>query len=275
MMTYIMNVTSPTSESNIMSPKTLITGASSGIGAVYADRLARRGQDLVLVARDEHRLQSLAQRLQADTGVSVEILRADLTVDADIARVAARLRNDHTIGTLINNAGAGLGGHVADQDAAAISRLITLNTTSVALLAHAAAARFATEGSGAIVNIASVVGLIPEFANTIYGATKAFVIFLSQGLAFELAAKGVYVQAVLPAATRTEIWERAGADPASLPPLMEAGDLVDAALAGFDAREAITIPALSDAGLWDAYQAARQAMLPEFANTQPAARYRH
>ncbi|CAM3322617.1 SDR family oxidoreductase [Paracoccus nototheniae] len=257
-----------------MSTKTLITGASTGIGAVYADRFARRGQDLVLVARDVARMEALAQRLRAATGVAIEILPADLTHDADIERVAARLREDVSIGTLVNNAGAGLGGSFADHAAAAIARLITLNTTSLALLAHAAASRFATQQRGAIVNIASVVGLMPEFANSVYGATKAFAIFLSQGLAFELGPKGVYVQAVLPAATRTELWERAGADLATLPPMMEAGDLVDAAMAGFDAREAITIPALPDAGLWDAYQAARLAMLPGFSNTQAAARYR-
>ncbi|WP_411839006.1 SDR family NAD(P)-dependent oxidoreductase [Paracoccus sp. ME4] len=256
-----------------MSPKTLITGASSGIGAVYADRLARRGHDLVLVARDQARLDTLARDLHARTGIAVEVLRADLTDDADIARVADRLREDGDISMLINNAGAGLGGLVADQQASDIARLIALNTTAVTLLAHAAATRFSRQGSGTIVTIGSVVGLVPEFANTVYGATKAFVLFLSQGLSVELAPRGVRVQAVLPAATRTELWDRAGADLSGLPPMMEAADLVDAALAGLDAGEAVTIPALGDAGLWDAYQKAREAMLPEFANTRPAARY--
>jgi short-subunit dehydrogenase len=257
-----------------MTPKTLITGASSGIGATYADRFARRGHDLVLVARDAARMERLADRLRSETGVAIDILPADLTRDSEVAKVAARLRDDVDIGILVNNAGAALKGAYADQDSAAIARLIALNTTSLALLAHAAAARFARQGSGAIVNIASVVGLAPEFGQTTYGATKAFVTFLSQGLAVELASKGVYVQAVLPAATRTEIWERAGAEVAEIPPMMEVGDMVNAALAGFDAREAVTIPALSDAGLWDAYQAARHAMLPEFGSTEPAARYR-
>jgi uncharacterized protein len=258
MMTIIMYISPKLLENNVMPAKTLITGASAGIGATYADRFARRGHDLVLVARDVARLEALANRLRTEAGVNIDILPADLTRDEDTARVAARLREDKDIGILVNNAGA---------------RLIALNTTSLALLAHAAAARFAQDGQGAIINIASVVGLVPEFASTAYGATKAFVIFLSQGLAFELGPKGVYVQAVLPAATRTELWERAGADPATLPPMMDVNDLVDAALAGFDQREAITIPVLSDAVLWDAYQSARQAMLPDFANTQPAARY--
>lgn len=257
-----------------MTPKALITGASSGIGATYADRFAKRGHDLVLVARDAARMETLAARLRSETGVSINILPADLTQDADVAKVAARLRDATDISILVNNAGAALKGAYADQDSADVARLIALNTTSLALLAHAAAARFARQGSGAIVNIASVVGLAPEFGQTAYGATKAFVTFLSQGLAVELAPKGVYVQAVLPAATRTEIWERAGAEAAEIPPMMDVGDMVDAALAGFDAREAVTIPALSDGGLWQAYQAARHAMLPEFGNTVPAARYR-
>lgn len=257
-----------------MSTKILITCASTGIGATYADRFARRGHDLVLVARDVARMEALAARLRAETGVAVDILPADLTKDAEIATVEARLRDDSAIGILVNNAGAGLGGAFADQGSADIARLITLNTTSLARLANAAAGRFAQEGRGSIINIASVVGLVPEFGMSVYGATKAFAIFLSQGMAFELGPKGVYVQAVLPAATRTELWERAGADPGALPPMMDVNDLVDAALAGFDAREAITIPALTDAAVWDAYQAARHAMLPDFGNTQPAARYR-
>jgi uncharacterized protein len=274
MMTSVMNIAAIRQRNNAMQTKTLITGASSGIGATYADRFAKRGHDLVLVARDAARMETLAVRLQSETGVAIDILPADLTQEADVAKVAARLRDDTEIGILVNNAGAALKGAYADQDSTDVARLIALNTTSLAILAHAAAARFARQGSGAIINIASVVGLVPEFGQTAYGATKAFATFLSQGLAFELGPKGVYVQAVLPAATRTEIWERAGAEAADLPPMMEVGDLVDAALAGFDAREAITIPALGDAGLWDAYQAARHAMLPSFANTRPAPRYR-
>jgi short-subunit dehydrogenase len=274
MMTIIINIDPMPPEDNRMPGKALITGASSGIGATYADRFARRGHDLVLVARDVARMETLAARLRSETGVAIDILPADLTRDEDIGTVAVRLRDDTDIGTLVNNAGAALGGSYAEQSSADIARLIALNTTSLALLAHAAAARFAREGRGAIINVASVVGLVPEFGQTAYGATKAFAIFLSQGLAFELGPKGVYVQAVLPAATRTEIWERAGADLASLPPMMDVNDLVDAALSGFDKREAITIPALTDAARWDAYQAARHGVLPEFGNIQPAARYR-
>lgn len=256
------------------SPKTLITGASSGIGAVYADRFAKRGHDLVLVARDLARLDTLADRLRQETGVTVETLRADLTAEADLAAVEAKLRDDAAITTLVNNAGASVAAAFADQSSADISRIIALNATAVARLANAVATRFAQAGGGTIINIASVVGLVPEFSMSVYGATKAFVLFLSQGLQVELGPHGVRVQAVLPAATSTELWDRAGADAAKLPPMMTAADLVDAALAGFDAGEAVTIPPLPDAGLWDSYQTARQAMLPGFGNTLPAARYR-
>lgn len=255
-------------------PAVLVTGASSGIGATYADRFARRGHDLVLVARDKARMETLATRLRSETGVKIDILPADLTNAAELATVEARLREDSHIGILLNNAGAGLSGAFEQRDIDEVDRLVTLNTTALVRLAHVAAVRFVAAGEGSIINIASVVGLAPEFGQSVYGATKAFVTFLSQGLNLELGPKGVYVQAVLPAATATEIWSRAGADPSKLPPLMEVGELVDAALVGFDRREAVTIPPLHDGTLWDAYQAARQTMLPGFGQIHPAERYR-
>lgn len=254
-------------------PAVLVTGASSGIGAVYADRFARRGHDLVLVARDVQRLSDLAQRLRAETGVAVDVLQADLTDAADLAKVEARVRDDAAIGVLVNNAGASLPGGFLQQTPDAVGRLIGLNTTAVARLAAAIAPRLAAAGEGSIINIGSVVGLAPEFGLSVYGATKAFVLFLSQGLQLELGPKGVYVQAVLPAATRTEIWERSGIDVSAMAGVMEVGELVDAALVGFDRREPVTIPPLPDAAQFDALQAARQAMLPNFAQTHAAARY--
>jgi short-subunit dehydrogenase len=265
----------PLRENKIMAenPTVLITGASSGIGATYADRFARRGHDLVLVARDKQRMEALAARLHDETDVAIEILRADLTNLGELAVVETRLRDDRRIGILVNNAGAAVGGTFVEQAADDVGRLIALNTTAVVRLASAVAPRFADAGEGAIVNISSVVGLAPEFGMSVYGATKAFVTFLSQGLSLELGPKGVYVQAVLPAATRTEIWERASIDVNTLPVVMEVGELVDAALVGFDRREPITIPPLHDAGQWEAYQAARQAILPGLRQEHAAARY--
>ncbi len=254
-------------------PSVLITGASTGIGATYAERFARRGHDLVLVARDKARLDALAARLRQEHGISVDVLPADLTQTRDLTSVEARLRDDARIGILINNAGAAQSGSFVEQTPDANSRLVTLNTTALVRLASAVAPRFVQAGEGAIVNIGSVVGLAPEFGMTVYGATKAFVLFLSQGLSLELSPKGVYVQAVLPAGTRTEIWERAGIDINALPELMEVGELVDAALVGFDRRELVTIPPLHNAARWDALDAARQGLLSEIRQSQVAQRY--
>lgn len=252
----------------------LITGASAGIGAVYADRLARRGHDLVLVARNEARLSAVAERIRGETGVTVDLLPADLTRPDGLAAVESRLRDDARIGILVNNAGTALGGGFLDQKLAGISSLIDLNVTAVAHLARVAGERFAASGTGAIVNVSSVLGFAPEVGMTVYGATKAFVLYLSQGMHLELGPKGVYVQAVLPSATRTEIWDHAGRDVDSLPAVMEVGELVDAALVGFDRRETVTIPPLQQGEQWDAYDAARLAMVPNLLQKHAAPRYR-
>ena len=255
-------------------PAVLVTGASTGIGAVYADRFARRGHDLVLVARDVARMQALAERLRKETSVSIDVVPADLTDPQDLARIEQRLREDARIGVLVNNAGASLRGGFLDQNGEDIARLIALNVTALARLANAVAPRFVAGGQGAIINLGSVLGLAPELGSTVYGATKAFVLFLSQSLNVELGPKGVYIQAVLPAATRTEIWEKAGRDVNTIPGVMETDELVDAALVGFDRRETVTIPPLPDAGQWSAFDAARQAMVPNFLQANAAERYR-
>jgi short-subunit dehydrogenase len=255
-------------------PTVFITGASSGIGATYAERFARRGHNLILVARDKSRLDSLAARLRVDNKVEVEVLQADLTRSADLSALETRLRDDARIGVLINNAGMAQSGGFLDQTSEAIDRLIALNTTAPTRLAAAVAPRFARSGTGAIVNIGSVVGFAPEFGMSIYGATKAFVLFLSQGLNLELSPRGVYVQAVLPASTRTEIWERAGIDVNTLPEVMEVGELVDAALVGFDRHELVTIPPLHVAARWDALEGSRQGLMSDIRQAHAAERYR-
>lgn len=251
----------------------LITGASTGIGATYAERFARRGHDLLLVARDVVRMEALANRLRQEAGVTIDILQADLTQATDLAKVETRLRDDARIGILVNNAGTAIGGSFVEQSLDDMSKLVALNATALVRLAGAIAPRLAKTGEGAIINIGSVVGLAPEFAMTVYGATKAFVLFLSQGLAQELGSKGVYIQAVLPATTRTEIWDHVGADVNAMSNVMEVGDLVDAALVGFDRREPVTIPPLHDGGQWEAFDGARKAMLGNLVNALPAERY--
>jgi hypothetical protein len=255
-------------------PAVLITGASSGIGTVYAERFARRGHDLVLVARDKGRLDALAERLRHDTGVGIDVLPADLTQRSDLASVETRLRYDARVGILVNNAGIAQSGGFTEQSADSIEQLVTLNTLALTRLAAAVAPRLANAGEGAIINIGSVVGLAPEFGMSVYGATKAFVLFLSQGMSLELTPKGVYVQAVLPAATRTEIWERAGIDVNTLSEVMDVGELVDAALVGFDRRETVTIPPLHVAERWNALEASRQGLLSDIRQAQAADRYR-
>lgn len=255
-------------------PAVLITGASTGIGAMYADRFAKRGHDLVLVARDRARMEALAAQLRERDGVNVDIVRADLGAPADLAQVEARLADDSRIGVLVNNAGASAAGSFVDQGPNVVGGLVDLNVGALTRLAAAVAPRFVREGQGSIVNIGSVVGLAPEFGMSVYGATKAYVLYLSQALHLELGPQGVYVQAVLPAATRTEIWARAGKDVNELKGVMEVSDLVDAALVGYDRRETVTIPPLPDAQQFASFDAARLAMFANFAQSQPAARYR-
>ena len=254
----------------------LVTGASIGIGAVYADRLAKRGYDLVLVARDEARLNALAERLRTETKVKVDVIKADLTSHTDLAKVEQRLATDATITLLVNNAGATVSGPFAEAGADRFEQLIQLNVTSVTRLAAAVVPNFLKQGKGAIINLSSVLAVAPEIGMPVYNATKAFVLTLSQSLNTELGPKGIYIQSVLPAATRTEIWERAGIDLDKFPPeqVMDVGDLVDAALAGFDKGETITFPPLQDEALWQAFDSARKAMLGGLRGDTPAARYR-
>ncbi|MBC9250285.1 SDR family oxidoreductase [Pseudomonas alcaligenes] len=256
--------------------KALVTGASSGIGATYAERLARRGYDLLLVARDEARLQAMAEWLAGEYGVGVEVLKADLTRKADIQTVAQRLRSDGAIRLLVNNAGVAMNGTLAEADGERVDALLQLNIAAVTHLAAAAATAFTAAGRGAIINIASVVALAPEMFNAVYSASKAYVLSLSQTLHGEIGKQGVQVQAVLPGVTRTEIWERSGIDEAALPAemIMEVGEMVDAALAGFDQGELVTIPSLPDAADWQALVSARAKLGPNLSRNSAAARYK-
>lgn len=254
----------------------LVTGASSGIGAIYADRLAARGFDLLLVARDQERLEAAASKLRADHGIQVEVLKADLTQKDDVLKLEQRLRSDSSISLLLNNAGVAADGLLANSDMDQLEKLIQLNVTSVTRLASAAAASFAKAGRGTIINIGSVVALFPERFNATYSASKAYVLSLTQSLNAELEGTGVKVQAVLPGVTRTAIWERAGMDLNQIPAdmAMDAGEMVDAALSGLDQGELITIPSLPNASEWEAFVVARHVMAPNLSKSKAAARYK-
>jgi short-subunit dehydrogenase len=253
----------------------VITGASSGIGAVYADRLARRGYDLLLVARTRGPMDELAKKLEAGTGHKVEILAADLADSRDLAGVERILREDPRITLLVNNAGMASTAPLLNSDVTEMSRIIALNVNALTRLTYAVVPAFVKRGSGTIINIGSVVGVAPELLNGVYGGSKAFVLAFSQSLRKELASTGVTAQVVLPGATATDLWKKAGTPVEHLPKeiVMSTEDMVDAALAGLDQGEFVTIPALPDAGQWQTYEAARQAMMPNLSRTEPAARY--
>jgi hypothetical protein len=254
----------------------LITGASRGIGAVYANRLARRGHDLVLVARNAAELDALADRLSSETGRSVTPMPADLNEKADVAKVEAVLRDDPALTMLVNNAGTASVAPLLEADVQRMEDMIALNVTALTRLTYAAAPAFVERGTGTIINVASVVGIAPERLNGVYGATKAFVIALSRSLQHELADKGVRTQAVLPAATATDLWELGGLPWQQLPAgtVMSAEEMVDAALVGLDNGELVTLPSLHDGDEWTRWEAARREMSQHFGNSEPAPRYR-
>ena len=254
----------------------LITGASSGIGAVYADRFAGRGHDLILVARNKERLDAVAEDLTRRHGVSVLTVEADLTDRAGLAAVEAILKDDAGITHLVNNAGFGSAAPLAAASVDEMERMIAINVTAPMRLTYAAVPAFTSRGQGTIINIASIVAIGPEVLNGVYGGSKSFVLGFSHALRKELAGTGVAVQVVLPGATGTEFWDVAGLPASNLPKewVMSAEDLVDAALAGLDRGEFATIPSLQDAAEWDAWEAARATMLPHLSSAVPAARYR-
>lgn len=252
----------------------LITGASDGIGAIYADRLARRGHDLILVARRADKLETLAQQLTSQTGVAVEVLSADLSNADDLARIENRLRTDDRIVGLVNNAGIAGETTLVEADPSFLTGMINLNVLAVTRLTAAIAPRLVGLGSGTIINMTSVTALMPEGFTALYPATKAFVLAFTEALQSELGSKGVRVQAVLPGITRTAIWtqEQLANIPADM--VMEADEMVDAAMRGLDLGETITIPALPDSAELDAYLAARTALRPNLSRNHAAARYR-
>jgi short-subunit dehydrogenase len=254
----------------------LITGASSGMGALYADRLARRGYDLILVARGQDSLTRVGKEIGQATGRTVKTVRADLGQHDDLLKVEGMLRSDPSITMLVNNAGVGAVEPLLMSDVEAMERMIKINVTALTRLVYAVAPSFVAREHGTIINMASALGVAPEILNGVYGATKAFVIALTFSLQKELAEKNIRIQAVLPGAVGTPFWEASGSSLDRLPDqiVMKPDDAVDAAFAGLDMGELITLPSVPDVADWNAYEAARQKLMPNLSRNIPAARYR-
>jgi short-subunit dehydrogenase len=233
-------------------PVALITGASSGIGAEFARELAARGNDLVVVARDERRLEELAATLEKEHQIDVEVLLADLTDAKGTAVVEARLESvDPPIDLLVNNAGFGTFGRFAELPRDGEGREIALNVVALMRLCHAALPGMVQRRRGGIINVSSLAGYQPTPLNATYGGTKAFVTSFSHALHEEVRGTGVIVMVLCPGFTRTEFQERAGLDSSAVPGFMwqSAAAVVAAALRAYDNGRAVCIPGpLNQAG---------------------------
>ena len=200
---------------------------------------------------------------------------ADLTAEAGLAQVERTLRSDPRIALLVNNAGNGKLSGTADMSDADTASTIALNVVAPTRLARAVLPGFLERDAGAIINVSSVMAFHALPITTLYSATKSYVLMFSRGLQAELAETGVRVQAVLPAGTATEFYDQAGIPLSAFDPsaVMTTENLVDAALAGFDAGEAVTLPSVHDAALWTAYDEAQATLFGATQVGTPAPRY--
>ena len=255
----------------------IVTGASSGIGKVYADRLAARGYDLVLVARREERLKDIAADLRQRYGVNAEVLVADLSRPDGTAAVADRLSRDASVSLLVNNAGFSALKPLTNTPDPVITDMIGLNVTALTLLSKAALAAFKQRNAGTLVNIGSGAGFAPYPGIPVYGSTKAYVYLFTQSLQGEVEGTAVRVQLVLPGAVVSEGWDVAGGadlDPLPESIVMTTEDCVDAALAGLDQGERVTAPSLHDDASLRDYEGLTGRLLQSMFDGRPAARYR-
>jgi hypothetical protein len=242
---------------------------------VYADRFAKRGYDLLLIARDGKRLSDAANRLSAQYGVKAETLVADLSDKTALLKVEAQLKADKKVSILVNNAGFGGTKSTVDSSVDELENMIFLNVTALTRLTAAVLPNLIAKKAGAVINISSVVAVNPDALNGTYSGTKAYVLNFTQSLFKTLKDTGVQVQAVLPGATRTDFWDRAGLPVHNLPEanVMSAEDCVDASLVAFDEKELVTIPALPDVEVWNRYEQARLALYPFLSSKEAAKRY--
>ncbi len=259
-------------------PRALVTGASSGIGASYAERLARDGYDLVLVARRRERLEDLAERLRREADTHAEVLAADLTGAGALAQVEARVAGDESLALLINNAGFGSYGPFVQVESEAVDHLIDIHVRAVARLTRAGLPAMVRRGAGGVINVASLLALSgsmppnPLPYRTVYASAKAFMVTFTQALAGELSGTGVRVQVVLPGLVATEFHTVQGMDLSKIP-RMTADDVVAASLAAFARGEVTCIPGLDDASLLERLAEQQRAVLKSANTTTLARRY--
>ncbi len=217
-------------------PLAVVTGASAGIGRIFCERLAARGHDLFVVARDGNRLEALKREIEGRFGVAVEVFPGDLTIDTDVSLVAARIAHSPNLALLVNNAGFGTRGPLSNASPARQEGMLQLHVMAPMRLAQAALPVLLDKGRGGIVNVSSVAGFLFSAYNVNYCATKAYLTSFSEGLASELEGTGVRVQALCPGFTRSEFHQRMELDVSDIPSWMwlSATSVVDASLAALD-----------------------------------------
>lgn len=253
----------------------VVTGASSGLGEVFAERLAKRGYNLKLVARRKDRLDALADKLRTQYGIKVTNLVADLSSETDLENVINDLSADKSITMLINNAGTAKLAPSTKTSITDQKNMVDVNVTALMLLSNAVLPHFVEKNEGVLINIASVLGFYSLPISSVYSGTKGFVVQYTRGLQEELKGTNIKVQLVNPATTATEIWEVGGVPLSALnqSTIMTTEDCVDAALSGLDKGELTTHPSVNDQKLIDAYEDARTKLFVGSQNGKPAERY--
>jgi short-subunit dehydrogenase len=256
----------------------VVTGASSGIGEAFAERLAAGGWDLIVVARRAERLGKLAARLNDDHAVTVRAIQADLADPGEVQRICDEMRA-MPVDMLVNNAGLAHYMPFADLPPAQAAELVDLNVLAPVLLTQAALPGMLARSRGTVINVASLLafsGLVrapflPQRA--VYAATKSFLVTFSQVLAAEVADRGVQVQVVCPGVVRSEFHSRQGLDMSTVP-RMEPGQVVEASLADLADGVVVSVPGLGDTGSLARLEAASQELVGAARATELPARYR-